>query len=94
MNAKTFRALLFSLTNAERLTFGKIIVEKLIEQPDGIYDLIRLCVLNLSIDEQREVNLQIKRVKALFSEDISPAISHSQHPAIEQRAVESSDVDS
>lgn len=67
LTAKTLRALLLTCTPAERITFGKVVIEQLIEQKDGVYDLIRILVLNLSDEESSVVNAQIRRVKELFS---------------------------
>lgn len=68
MNARTFRALLHSLSDAERITFGKIVIEKLIEQPDGIYNMVRICVMNLSEEEHHAVNQQLRRVREQFQQ--------------------------
>lgn len=92
MTAKTFRALLFSLSPSERITFGKIVVEHLIDQKDGVYDLIRILVLNLSDEETSVVNSQIRRVKELFS-DTSPGEAKAQLTPPPQPRIESEDFD-
>ena len=67
ITAKTLRALLMTCSDSERITFGKVVIESLIDQKDGVYDLIRILVLNFSDEESQIVNSQIRRVKELFS---------------------------
>ncbi len=67
ITAKTLRALLMTCTPAERITFGKVVIESLIDQKNGVYDLIRILVLNLSDEESASVNAQIRRVKETFN---------------------------
>lgn len=92
MTARMFRALMHSLTPAERITFGKIVIEYLLWQPDGVYNLIKICVLNLTEEEQRDANAQIRKVKEYF-QDAASAETQRELIAARRDRTEGEDAD-